>query len=125
MIFPSIGVTPGGRGVMTFTLTGPDYYPSSAYVTLSATAGPADIQLAGLGAAPYDALTEYSTTPSFFPRWGDYSAAAVSPGGDAVFIASEYIQAACSDALYNTDPTCGGTRGPTANWGTLIGRVTP
>ena len=35
VLFPSIGVTPGGKkAVITFTLSGPDYFPSSAYAVL-------------------------------------------------------------------------------------------
>jgi hypothetical protein len=123
--FPSVALTTHGKGVMTFTLTGPDYYPSSAYVTLKVGKSASDIHIAALGAAPYDGDTEYSTVPFYDPRWGDYSAAAAIPSGDEVFIASEYIQTSCTDAVWNVDPTCGGTRGPTANWGTIIGRVIP
>ena len=62
VLFPSIGVGPTGNGILTFTLTGKDYYPSTAYAVVSKTsAGAIDhkIFVADLGMSPYDALTEY------------------------------------------------------------------
>ena len=60
VFFPSIAIGPSGRGVMTFSLSGPDYYPSSAYLrmSLSGTSGP--VQVMGAGAAPADGFTGYA-----------------------------------------------------------------
>lgn len=37
LLFPSIGVTPAGKAVITFTLAGSDYHPSAAWAPLSLT----------------------------------------------------------------------------------------
>ncbi|HZT32521.1 MAG TPA: hypothetical protein VFA33_21710 [Bryobacteraceae bacterium] len=103
-----------GPGVMVFTLAGPDYYPSAAYVDLDAVNGTGNIVLAAQGVLPEDGFTGY---PQFYPpppppaevaRWGDYSAA-TADAQRGLWIATEYIPP-LSRTLY-------------ANWGTFIGRV--
>jgi hypothetical protein len=126
VLFPSIGVTSGGNGIMTFTITGPNNFPSVAYTTMSAAAGAGPVTVALAGASPDDSFSEYQGfgTPAFRPRWGDYSAAVVD--GSAVVFAAEMIQFAnCDWATFHLDPTCGGTRDEFANWGTGLGRITP
>ena len=126
VLFPSIGVTSTGNGIMTFTLTGPNNFPSAAYTTMSAAAGAGAVNVSLAGASPNDSASEYQGfgTPAFRPRWGDYSAAAVD--GSAVVFAAEMIQFAnCDWATFHQDPTCGGTRDEFANWGTALGRITP
>jgi len=121
--FPSVGVDSQGEGVVSFTLTGPGYYPTSAYAKIDKS-GTGKVKIAALGQSPQDGFTEYqySGTGSYRPRWGDYSAA-VSVG-QAIYFASEYIQYAnCSDAIFLTDTTCGGTRSRSANWGTSVNRI--
>src|SRR5262249_1556514 len=71
---PSVATNSAGRGIIGFSLIGPDYYPSAAYVTLD-VAGAGDVQIAKPGTGPDDGITGYVT---FFGRvgsWGDYSAA--------------------------------------------------
>lgn len=126
VLFPSIGVTSDGRGILAFTLTGPNNFPSAAYTTMSAAAGAGPITVALAGAAPSDSASEYQGfgTPAFRPRWGDYSAA-VADGGN-VFFAAEMIQSAnCDWATFHRDPSCGGTRDEFANWGTSLSKITP
>ena len=131
VMFPSIGVGPTGDGVMAFTLTGADYYPSSAYGKISIGSSGLlgnKIFIVDIGLSPYDALTEYqcvsgTCTPKsglfYEPRWGDYSWAVWYNG--KVYFATEYIQYQnCNDVQYKIDPSCGGTRGPLANWGTSL-----
>jgi hypothetical protein len=122
--FPSIGVTTSGHGVMSLTLSGPNFFPTSAY-TLMSTAGAGKVQIAALGQSPQDGFTEYefgNGGGQYRPRWGDYSASVAV--GNTIFFASEYIQFAnCSDAAYTADPTCGGTRARSANWGTSINKL--
>jgi len=113
-IFPSIGVNGSGRGVMTFTLTGKRYFPTSAAVHLGSggqlTSG---IQRIADGVVPADGFTGY---PAFGgageERWGDYSAAVADSSG-RVWIASEYIP-----GTFGYPPFL-------ANWGTRIASVTP
>jgi hypothetical protein len=133
VLFPSIGVGPTGSGVITFTLTGKDYYPSSAYALVSKTSGGAidgKIFVADLGMAPYDALTEYQciagtcTSGTYTPRWGDYTWAVWSDG--KVYFSTEYIPYPdCGNAAFKVDSTCDHTRGQLANWGTSLNSVAP
>jgi hypothetical protein len=111
-IYPSIGVNASGMGVMTFSLTGNDLWPSSAYVRVDATNGVnGPVRIAGLGALPDDGFTGYTPfTGTNAARWGDYSAAVADSGGN-IWIASEYIPNLPRTAL--------------ANWGTKISKVAP
>jgi hypothetical protein len=124
VIFPSIGMDKQGNGVMSFTLTGDGYFPTSAYTTINARSGAGSVKIAALGQSPQDSFSEYQNlgNDQYRPRWGDYSAAVAA--GDNIYFATEYIQSPnCSDSAYAVDPTCGGTRSRSANWGTAINRV--
>ncbi|HEX7974878.1 MAG TPA: hypothetical protein VF498_10745, partial [Anaerolineales bacterium] len=93
VMFPSIGVNTSGQGVMVFSLAGPNYYPSTAYLKLGDPAG--NIHIAGMGAGPQDGFTGYAVfTGVHTARWGDYSAAVAD--GDAIWMAAEYIPGSCS-----------------------------
>ena len=125
--FPTIAVTRDGHGLISFTLTGPDFFPTSAYAMIDRN-GTGKVRVAALGQSPQDGFTEYEFKNGgpgagpYRPRWGDYSAA-VAVGQTFVF-ASEYIQYAnCSDEVFAKDTTCGGTRSRAANWGTSINKV--
>jgi hypothetical protein len=131
IVFPSVGVGPTGNGVIAFSLTGADYYPSSAYGWITKSSDGLvghKMYVADEGMSPYDATTEYqcisgtckpSSGLSYTPRFGDYSWA-VWYGGK-VYFATEYIQYKnCGIIQYKTDPSCGDTRGPDANWGTSL-----
>jgi hypothetical protein len=129
LTYPALGVTDSGRGVMTFTLTGKNYYPTAAFAGFTAR-GPQAIQVASLGKAPQDGFSGYKAFADDGvhprPRWGDYGAASVV-GGD-VWIASEYIgKPGCTLAQYEAAPfgTCGGTRTALANWSTRVSKVRP
>jgi hypothetical protein len=50
----AIAVTPSGRGVMTFTLTGDNDFPSAAFAGMSAKVGMGNVQVAASGAGPWD-----------------------------------------------------------------------
>ena len=125
--FPTIAVTRDGHGLISFTLTGPDFFATSAYAMIDRN-GVGKVRVAALGQSPQDGFTEYEFKNGgpgagpYRPRWGDYSAA-VAVGQTFVF-ASEYIQYAnCSDEVFAKDTTCGGTRSRAANWGTSINKV--
>jgi len=143
--YPAIGVTPSGRGVMAFTATGNSLNPSAGYASIDAQAGVGEWNVVpgGTGAAADDGFSGYKQQR--FPagirsRWGDYGAAAVD--GNSVWIASEYISAACNYTDWggpffaggsgdNLLGTCGGaSHGPghrtaLANWSTRISKFTP
>jgi hypothetical protein len=84
VMYPSIGVAAGGTtAAMVFTLAGPDFYPSSAYIRLTsagALSGP--VLVYGAGIKPADGFTGY---PQYGgngqERWGDYSAAVADATG--------------------------------------------
>jgi len=121
VLFPSIDVNQNGQAVMSFTLSGPNYYPSAAYSYINQSAG--DVTVIGRGVGPDDGFTGYK---AFFgngiARWGDYSAAVADEWGN-IWVAAEYIGQSCTDKQYAADNTCRGTRDQFANWGTFIGRV--
>ena len=87
---------------------------------------PNTIHIADLGMAPDDGFGEYFGYPpaATRPRWGDYSWAVYVPSTNTVYFATNYIQSpACNNFVSN--PTCYGTRGPLANWGTSVNSITP
>ena len=124
LTYGAVGVTKSGRGVVAFTLVGPDYFPSAGYTSLDAKIGAGDIHVAGAGAGPWDGFTGYRPF-STRPRWGDYGATAVD--GDSIWIASEWVGQTCTYAQYNISGpgfgTCGGTRAPLGNWSTRISKL--
>jgi hypothetical protein len=104
---PSVSVNPQGRGAIGFSLVGPDYYPSAAFVPIDASStGPA-IVVASPGALPEDGFTGYQTG---LARWGDYSTA-VAGGDGSIWVATEYIP--------------DGPRTTLANWGTFVMHIRP
>jgi hypothetical protein len=109
VVFPAIGVNRFGKAVMTFSLIGPSFYPSAAYVRLDEATTNKTIHVIGVGAGPVDGFT---ALPDFdkINRWGDYSAALVTPNG-RIWVATEYIP--------------GTPRTLNANWGTFIAQVNP
>ncbi|HEX6121716.1 MAG TPA: hypothetical protein VFY89_01080 [Ktedonobacterales bacterium] len=112
VLYPSIGVTPAGNGVVTFTVAGKDYYPSAGYATIDATNGAGDVHIASAGVLPEDGFTGYPVIAGGdgVSRWGDYSAAVADENGN-VWFATEYIP--------------GGPRTILANWGTFVGHLHP
>ncbi len=109
VLFPSIGVTTAGKGVISFTLAGPNYFPSSAYITISAKGTSGSIHVAGAGALPEDGFSGYvAYGGAGVARWGDYSAAVAD--GNNIWFADEYIPNLPRTSL--------------ANWGTFVGELT-
>jgi hypothetical protein len=114
LLYPSIGVTADGRGVITFSLVGPDFFPSAAYASIDAAEGVGDIHIAGAGQGPEDGFTGYDQFGGDVSRWGDYTAAVAV--GDTVWFATEYIAHPATDST---------TRTVLANWATFVAHVTP
>jgi hypothetical protein len=123
MTYPTVGVTDSGRGVISFTLTGDNDFPSAGYAPLDALVGMGDVHVAQAGAGSWDGFTSYVVFGAGRPRWGDYGATAVMNG--SIWVASEYVAQTCDYAAYRSDPTCGGTRAPLGNWSTHISKLTP
>lgn len=110
LIYPDVVVNASGHGFIDFTLSGPAYFPSAAYVAFGPTGPSGSIHVAGAGAAPEDGFTCYSAYvgPNYGGcRWGDYSGGAVM--GSRVYMATEMIPASSRDLL--------------TNWGTYVWSV--
>ncbi|HEY9513065.1 MAG TPA: hypothetical protein VIQ48_10885 [Rhodanobacter sp.] len=125
LTYPAVAVTNSGRGVIAFTVVGPNDYPSAGYAGLDANAGADDVHVAAAGVGPWDGFTGIPYLGGGRPRWGDYGAAVVD--GNSVWLASEYIAQTCTEVEYELTPfgQCGGTRGALGNWATRISNVTP
>ncbi|HEV2249812.1 MAG TPA: hypothetical protein VGT60_04815 [Candidatus Limnocylindria bacterium] len=142
LIYPAIGVTASGKGVMALTLVGDTSYPSAAYAAIDARTGAGDVHVIASGATTSDGFTSYKSFVGNPPRtrWGDYGAAAVD--GSSIWIASEYIAGSCDYATWggrffgaasgdNKLGTCApsaGAAGPRTalgNWSTRISKLTP
>jgi hypothetical protein len=134
LTYPSIAATTAGAGALSFTIVGPNDYPSSGYSGLNASNGTGNVLYAAHGAGPQDGFTEYepffvNQTPR--PRWGDYGAAVAD--GTSIWAASEYIGQTCTfDQYLQPSPTnkaafgtCGDTRGALGNWYTRISQLVP
>jgi hypothetical protein len=123
LIMPALGVRPNGSAAIAVTLAGQDYYPTAAYINLSAAGTHGNVLVLAQGVGPEDGFSGYR---GFFdqPRWGDYGAAAVDASGN-LWLASEWIGQSCTFAQYQAAPfgQCGGTRSALANWSTRISRV--
>jgi hypothetical protein len=104
VLFPSIGVNANGVGAMALTVSGPDYFPSAAYVRFDEDGPHGTIHISGASVLPDDGFSGYQTFGgNGIARWGDYSAAVAS--GGAIWMAGEFIP---------------GPRTLLANWGTFI-----
>ena len=133
LIYPAIGVTSSGKGVMAFTLVGQSKFPSAAYALFNLKSGFGDVTVAANGQGPADGFSDYFAYAipgqNERPRWGDYGATSVV--GGQVWIASEYIGQSCNLDQYMTNTTaspfgtCGNTRTALANWDTRISLIAP
>jgi hypothetical protein len=108
VLFPSIAVNRFGVGAMAFTLSGPDFFPSAAYVRFALGRAVGPIHITGAGALPEDGFTGYAAFGgNGVARWGDYSAAVFGDG--AIWMGNEFIPNA--------------PRTVNANWGTFLSRL--
>jgi hypothetical protein len=127
VVFPAISANAAGKGLIGFTIVGPDFFPGVGFVRVDATHAPASVNVAKFGVGPADGFTgEISQDPDDHgvERWGDYAASVAAPDG-TIWFAAESINQSCTLAEFVADTTCGGTRTILANWGTFIGNVTP
>ncbi len=110
--YPSIALNGEGKGIMAFSIMGPDYYPSAAYIRFTSHSGAqGPIVVTGPGVAPY---ASFGVVPGVSAgRWGDYSAC--SDENNHLWAAAEMIPVDSFGAASN---------GGLANWGTEVWRVT-
>ena len=109
LLRPVLAVNSQGRGAVAFTLVGPDYYPSAAYVPIDTFTTGSAVQIVGAGVAPVDGFTGYAPHGTS-DYWGDSSAAVASSDG-SIWFSSEYIPDAPRTQL--------------ANWGTYVAQYRP
>ena len=69
VLFPSIAVNRFGVGAMAFTLSGPDFFPSAAYVRFALGRAVGPIHVTGPGALPEDGFSGYAAEGSPTPAW--------------------------------------------------------
>ncbi|HJU29699.1 MAG TPA: hypothetical protein VJ718_11040, partial [Candidatus Binataceae bacterium] len=123
LYYPSIAANSNGSAVMAFSMSGPHYFPSSAYMPLTSDVGAQAIYIGQAGAASYDGASGYRRWGGRPPaRWGDYSAAFADDNGN-LWMASEFAGESCTKQEWLLDNTCGGIRGNFANWATSIGYI--
>jgi hypothetical protein len=107
---PSIALNHQGKGVIAFSLIGPDYYPSAAYIGFHKQQGAqGPVYIAGAGTDPD---IGFSGAGGGRQRWGDYSAGVDEAGN--IWVAAEYIPVSVFPAPAQL-----------ANWGTYVWRVIP
>jgi hypothetical protein len=103
LIYPAVAVDADhDGGAMTFTLVGPNFFPSAAFIKFNSSGAHGPVNVLAQGIAPDDGFTGYVGSPSneqLAGRWGDYSAAVAD--GENIFIATEYISGAQRDIFVN------------------------
>jgi len=115
VLFPAVGVNAAGKGVVSFSIAGEDFYPSAGYATLDASNGIGPIVISFNGVAPDDGFSPYvgvSSSPGRVGRWGDYGSASSDEGGN-IWMGAEVIPPEQAPFI------------PFANWGTFITSTTP
>ena len=111
VLFPALGVNNSGKGIIAFTLAGPNHFPSAAYAPLSLASGAGAVRIAAAGVEPQDGFTGYRAFyGTSVARWGDYHTAVADSDGSIWFA---------------TECNLGGPRTLYANWSTFIGHVSP
>ncbi|HEV2580717.1 MAG TPA: hypothetical protein VGT44_07675, partial [Ktedonobacteraceae bacterium] len=108
VLFPSIGVTASGQGVISFSVSGKNFFPSAAYALVDAVNGAGRIHIAAAGQLPDDGFSGYAAYGGAgVGRWGDYTAAVAD--GNNIWFAAEYIPNLPRTLL--------------ANWGTFVSKL--
>jgi hypothetical protein len=112
LLYPYTAVDSSGTGYLLFSLSGPDNYPSPAYISYGSDGPTGPVMIATPGAAPEDGFTCYAAFvgPNYGGcRWGDYSMGVVM--GNRVYMAAEMVPQGFRDTL--------------TNWGTYIWSAPP
>jgi hypothetical protein len=98
LLYPAVLAPPAGPPAMVFSITSPTLNPSAAYTTLRS----GKVTVVGAGAGPH-----WSDVTFNEPRWGDYSWAAIDPGTNGIWLATEYVPPTTPQTAID-------------NWGTYI-----
>jgi hypothetical protein len=114
LLYPAIETNVQGTTGIAFSLTSPTLNPSTGYVVRHAEDGAfSSIHLTGLGSGPDRGFTCALGFPQQC-RYGDYSAAALDPNGQDLWMAAEDIVPQVATAVV---PGVGTFR---TNWGTRV-----
>lgn len=112
LLYPYTTVNAHGVGYLLFSLSGPNHFPSPAYIRYEANGPVGPVIEATPGATPDDSFGCYPAFVGPFNggcRWGDYSMGAMM--GGRVYMATEFIPPGFRDTL--------------TNWGTFIWSAPP
>ncbi len=110
LMYPAIALNKDNNGVIVFSLSSVNDYPTAAFVTIAGTSRSA-IHISREGNEPDDGFTCYPPFSDLVGRWGDYSAAAVNNVDNTLWMATEYV------------PDI--NRSSQANWATYVTRFQP
>jgi hypothetical protein len=112
VMFPAVGVNAAGKGAISFSVVGENFFPSAAYALLDAVNGAGPIVISGPGVSPDDGFSGYAPfAVRGAARWGDYCAAVSDEAGN-IWMGAEMIPV-------NPPLILAG------NWGTFITAVAP
>jgi hypothetical protein len=100
LLYPVIGVNKAGKGFLAFALSGPNHYPSAAYITFNGASGPSGpVRIQANGVNPLDDFTCYPPFSGGQCRYGDYSMAQNFNG--KIWMATEYSAPQPRDVFSN------------------------
>jgi len=125
ILAPSIAMKAANKGVISFTVVGEDYYPTSAFVTFDgSTTG--ELVVVKNGTAYHDSYTCYMILGGNECLWSKASSSQTDSEGN-IWTATELIETdgtTCTlDHWKATDGTCDKTRGRYSNWATRISKI--
>jgi len=91
LLYPHVETAASGVSAIAFSFTGPQTYPSAAYVARSAGAKSfGNVHVVAAGAAPDNGFTGTARYGGL-TRWGDYSAGQLDASGNGIWFATQYI----------------------------------
>jgi len=134
ILAPSIAMKAANKGAISFTVSGEDYYPTSAFVTFDGSAT-GELVVVKNGTAYLDSYNCYDPTKNVDPNYQRFSpdclwSKASSSQTDSVgniWTATEMIETdgtTCTlDHWKATGGTCDKTRGLYGNWATRISKI--
>jgi len=125
ILAPSIAMKAANKGVISFTVVGEDYYPTSAFVTFDgSTTG--ELVVVKNGTAYHDSYTCYMILGGNECLWSKASSSQTDSEGN-IWTATELIETdgtTCTlDHWMATGRTCDKTRGRYSNWATRISKI--
>ena len=109
-MYPAIALNKDNNGVIVFSLSSANDYPTAAFVTVNGTPSARSISRVKVTSL-MTASPVTRRSANLVGRWGDYSAAAVNNVDNTLWMATEYV------------PDI--NRSSQANWATYVTRFQP